>query len=498
MFTDNTTAEIDEAVQQAWDAFTIYRNYSLAKRADFLRAIATELENCGDELFTITSAETNLPEARLRNEKARTIFQLNSYADACERGNWLDVKIDTANNERTPPKPDLRKTLTPLGPVVVFGASNFPFAYSTAGGDTASAFAAGCPVLVKAHPAHEKTSTFIANLIFSAAQKCGVPKGMFAHIYGKDFKVGKQLVMHPNIKAVGFTGSYIGGKQLVNWANERKEPIPVFAEMGSTNPVFLLQEKLNNDPEAIAKMFAASITLGVGQFCTKPGIFVGMEGDSLITFTTTLAAELKNTSVGLMLHKGIETAYQQNATNALQQQDVKNLSEFTNQNDNLENKLSPIPILSSTSAKIFLQNPILHKEVFGPYAIIVRCINEEEVLQVAKNLEGQLTSTIMATLTDLQNNENLIDCIKNCCGRIILNTVPTGVEVVEAMQHGGPFPASSDSRFGSVGADAIKRFARPIAYQNWDTTLLPDELKSENPLQIWRTVNNELTKAPIN
>lgn len=497
MFTDNTTAEIDETIQQAWDAFTIYRNYSLAKRANFLRAIATELENCSDELFTITSAETNLPEARLRNERARTIFQLNSYADACERGNWLDVKIDTANNERTPPKPDLRKTLTPLGPVVVFGASNFPFAYSTAGGDTASAFAAGCPVLVKAHPAHEKTSTFVANLIFAAAQKCGLPKGIFAHIYGKDFKVGKQLVMHPNIKAVGFTGSYIGGKQLVDWANERKEPIPVFAEMGSTNPVFLLQEKLNNDAEAVAKMFAASITLGVGQFCTKPGIFVGMEGDSLITFTTTLAVELKNTSVGLMLHKGIETAYQQNATNALQQKDVKNLSEFTNQNNSLENKLSPIPILSTTSAKAFLQNPILHKEVFGPYAIIVDCVNDDELLQVAKHLEGQLTSTIMATLNDLQNNENLIDCIKNCCGRIILNTVPTGVEVVEAMQHGGPFPASSDSRFSSVGADAIKRFARPIAYQNWDTTLLPDELKSENPLQIWRTVNNELTKAPI-
>ena len=497
MFTDNTTAEIDETIQQAWDAFTIYRNYSLAKRANFLRAIATELENCSDELFTITSAETNLPEARLRNERARTIFQLNSYADACERGNWLDVKIDTANNERTPPKPDLRKTLTPLGPVVVFGASNFPFAYSTAGGDTASAFAAGCPVLVKAHPAHEKTSTFVANLIFAAAQKCGLPKGIFAHIYGKDFKVGKQLVMHPNIKAVGFTGSYIGGKQLVDWANERKEPIPVFAEMGSTNPVFLLQEKLNNDAEAVAKMFAASITLGVGQFCTKPGIFVGMEGDSLITFTTTLAVELKNTSVGLMLHKGIEKAYQQNATNALQQKDVKNLSEFTNQNNSLENKLSPIPILSTTSAKAFLQNPILHKEVFGPYAIIVDCVNDDELLQVAKHLEGQLTSTIMATLNDLQNNENLIDCIKNCCGRIILNTVPTGVEVVEAMQHGGPFPASSDSRFSSVGADAIKRFARPIAYQNWDTTLLPDELKSENPLQIWRTVNNELTKAPI-
>ncbi len=497
MFTDNTTKEIDEAMQQAWNAFEIYRKYSLAQRANFMRAIATELETCSDELYSIANAETNLPEARLRNEKARTIFQLNSYADACERGNWLDVKIDTANTERTPPKPDLRKTLTPLGPVVVFGASNFPFAYSTAGGDTASAFAAGCPVLIKAHPAHEKTSTFVANLIFVAAEKCNMPKGIFTHIYGKDFNIGKQLVMHTFTKAVGFTGSYIGGKQLYDWANLRNDPIPVFAEMGSTNPVFLLQQKLNEDAELVAKMFAASITLGVGQFCTKPGIFVAVESEGLTNFTNTLSGEIKNSISGKMLHEGIAKAFAKNATTALQQKDVKTLSVVTTIDNCSEDLLTSSAILSLTTAASFLQNSILHQEVFGPYAIIVSCSNEEELLKVAKHIDGQLTSTIMATTNDLQNNETLIDAIKNYCGRIILNAVPTGVEVVEAMQHGGPFPASTDSRFGSVGADAIKRFARPIAYQNWHNNLLPDELKNENPLNIWRTVNNELTKEPI-
>jgi 2,5-dioxopentanoate dehydrogenase len=504
MFIDSTTEEINEAMQQAWNAFEIYRKYSLAQRANFMRAIASELENCGDELYTIANAETNLPEARLRNEKARTIFQLNSYADACERGNWLDVKIDTANTERTPPKPDLRKTLTPLGPIVVFGASNFPFAYSTAGGDTASAFAAGCPVIVKAHPAHEKTSTFVANLIFTAAEKCNMPKGIFTHIYGKDFNVGKQLVTHSSTKAVGFTGSFTGGKQLFDWANHRKEPIPVFAEMGSTNPVFLLQEKLEQDAEAIAKMFAASITLGVGQFCTKPGIFVAVESEWLINFTNSLSTEIKNSTASKMLHEGIAKAFAKNSATALQQKDVQTLSaveklpKASEQADSgLENVLTSTPILSSTTAKSFLQNPILHQEVFGPYAIIVNCSNEEEMLQVAKHIDGQLTSTIIATTKDLQNNKALVDVIKNYCGRIILNAVPTGVEVCEAMQHGGPFPASTDSRFGSVGADAIKRFARPIAYQNWENSLLPDELKNENPLNIWRTINNELTKAPV-
>jgi 2,5-dioxopentanoate dehydrogenase len=494
MYNDTTAIEIDTAMQQSWDAFSIYKKFSLKQRAVFMKAIALELENCSDELITTAMAETNLPEARLRNEKARTVFQLNSYATACEKGNWLNAAIDTANAERNPPKPDVRKTLLPLGPVVVFGASNFPFAYSTAGGDTASAFAAGCTVIVKAHPAHANTSTMVAKLITTAAEKCSVPKGIFNHVYGKDFNIGKQLVLHPYTKAVGFTGSYAGGKQLFDWANQRKEPIPVFAEMGSINPVFLLPEKLQTEAAAVAKMFAASITLGVGQFCTKPGIIIGIGNEDLTSFTNALAAEIKNITPALMLHSGIATSFEKNKSTALQQDGVELLAAAINTNAGLQNNLLGNAAIAITAATTFLQNPVLHQEVFGPYAIIVKCSSIDEMHQVASHLEGQLTVTLMATSNDLKNNEALIETIKNCCGRIILNTVPTGVEVCDAMHHGGPFPSSTDSRFTSVGADAIKRFARPIAYQNWSNELLPAELQNENPLGIWRTVNGELTR----
>src|SRR6188474_522243 len=246
MFKDATINEINEVMQQSWTAFHVYRKMSLTKRADFMRTIAVELEACGDELIQTAMRETNLPEARMRNERGRTIFQLNSYAGACERGEWLEARIDTAIPDKNTPKPDIRKMLVPLGPVVVFGSSNFPFAYSTAGGDTACAFAAGCPVIVKAHPAHPETSELVANAILNAVKLCDMPKGIFAHVHGVSFEVGKALVMHPFTKAVGFTGSFIGGKQLFDWANQRKEPIPVFSEMGSVNPVFLLSEKLED------------------------------------------------------------------------------------------------------------------------------------------------------------------------------------------------------------------------------------------------------------
>lgn len=272
MFQDASQYEIEQAMQNAYAAFHIYRNFSIKKRADFMRAIALELNLAGDVLIQTAMRETNLPEARLRNERSRTVFQLNSYAQACEKGDWLEIKIDTAVKDKNPRMPDIRKMLIPLGPVVVFGSSNFPFAYSTAGGDTACALAAGCPVIVKAHPAHAETSHMVAQAIFKAVEKCNMPLGVFTHLLGASFEVGKSLVMHPFTKAVGFTGSLPGGKQLFDWANQRKEPIPVFAEMGSTNPVFLLREELAKSPIEIAKSLAASITLGVGQFCTNPGL----------------------------------------------------------------------------------------------------------------------------------------------------------------------------------------------------------------------------------
>ena len=493
MFNDFTTEEIDGVMNEAWQAFHIYRKLSLKQRAGFMRSISVELENCGDALIQTAMQETNLPEARLRGERARTIFQLNDYANFCESGQWLDARIDTANTNKIPAKPDIRKMLVPLGPVVVFGASNFPFAYSTAGGDTACAFAAGCVVVVKAHPAHADTSEMVANAILKAAANCYLPKGIFAHVHGASSAVGEALVKHPHTKAVGFTGSFAGGKQLFDWGNQRKEPIPVFAEMGSVNPVFLLPEKMKAGAAEMAKQYAASITLGVGQFCTNPGIIIGIDNDDLKIFINILSEEIKNISPAPMLNAGIYKNYVEKRAAALSQTGVEQIA--VAEKDAAFNQGTAT--IASTTAQAFLVNPLLHQEVFGPYSIIIRCADINEMFAVASNLEGQLTATLMATENDIVQNENLVEAVKNICGRFILNSVPTGVEVCLAMQHGGPFPATTDSRFTSVGADGIKRFARPIAFQNWANNLLPEELKDENSLGIWRTVNNELTKERI-
>jgi 2,5-dioxopentanoate dehydrogenase len=481
IFKDATIEEINTAAELAWKAFHQYRKLSLKQRAAFIKAIAVEIEALGSALIETAMKDTNLPEARLQGERARTIFQLNSYAEACERGDWLEARIDTAIQTKTPPKPDIRKMLVPLGPVVVFGASNFPFAYSTAGGDTACAFAAGCPVIVKAHPAHAATSELVAGAILKAAEKCNMPKGIFAHIHSS------------GVKAVGFTGSFIGGKTLFDLANQRKEPIPVFSEMGSINPVFLLPEKLNQSAADIAKMYAASITLSVGQFCTNPGLVIGVESNALKTFTDALGAEIKNIAPGTMLHPGIAKAFKEKREAALNQEDVTTVA--VSSTPPKENQGTPT--IATVHAQVFLNNPLLHQEVFGPYSLIIQCADMSEMIEVAQHLEGQLTSTLMATDTDVRENEELVEAVKNICGRFILNGVPTGVEVCLSMHHGGPYPATTDSRFTSVGADGIKRFARPVAFQNWSNNLLPEELKNENPLQIWRTVNNELTKNGI-
>ncbi len=490
MFNDATNEEIEVIMQQAWKAFHIYRQCSLKQRADFMRAIAVELENLGDDLLKVASEETHLPEARLRNERTRTIFQLTSYADACERGDWLEARIDTAIPGRNPPKPDIRKMLVPLGPVVVFGAANFPFAYSTAGGDTASAFAAGCPVIVKAHPAHAQTSEMVGQAILKAAANCYLPNGIFSHVHGASFEVGKALVEHPYTRAVGFTGSFAGGKQLYDWANQRRMPIPVFAEMSSINPVFLLPEKTAGASSDIAKVYAGSITLGVGQFCTNPGLIIGIDNDDLKNFITILANEIKQMTPGDMLNPGIFKNYVEKRGNALAQEDVETVAVAEAEPQFNQG----MPTIASATAEAFMNNPLLHQEVFGPYSLVVRCKSIEEMIDVARHLEGQLTATLMATDADITSNAELVEEVKNICGRIILNGVPTGVEVCLSMQHGGPFPATTDSRFTSVGADAIKRFARPVAFQNWNNELLPDELKEGNPLKIWRTVNGEQRK----
>ena len=493
MFNDATSEEIAAAMQHAWNAFHVYRKCSLKQRADFMKTIAAELEACGDELIQTAMRETNLPEARLRNERARTMFQLTSYADACEKGDWLEVRIDTAIADKNPLKPDIRKMLVPLGPVVVFGAANFPFAYSTAGGDTATALAAGCPVIVKAHPAHAATSQLVADAIKKAADKCKLPEGVFTHLHGVSFEVGKALTEHPYTKAVGFTGSLVGGKQLFDWANQRKEPIPVFAEMSSINPVFLLPEKMKASAVDMAKMYAGSITLGVGQFCTNPGLIIGLEGKELSDFTTTLGKEIEKIAPATMLHAGIFKNYRKKKDEALKQPGV----EIIAHSDTKPGLNQGSPTIATASGQAFLKNPLLHQEVFGPYSLIIRCKDMKEMLQVANKLEGQLTATLMASENDIRIHDKLVEAVQNICGRFILNSVPTGVEVCLSMQHGGPFPSTTDSRFTSVGADGIKRFARPVAFQNWSNELLADELKNENPLGIWRTVNNQLTKDAL-
>ncbi len=488
-YSDATIAEVEQLMEESWRAFQTYRNHSLASRATFMYAIADEVEALGDALLQVAGEETNLPEARLRNERARTVFQLKSYADACRRGDWLEARIDTSDTDRNPPKPDLRKMLVPLGPVVVFGSSNFPFAYSTAGGDTACAFAAGCSVVVKAHPAHPHTSAMVADAISRAVKKCGLPTGLFTHVYGASFEIGKSLVMHRRAKAVGFTGSFRGGKTLFDWANQREEPIPVFAEMGSVNPVFVLPEKLERGVAEIAKMYAGSITLGVGQFCTNPGLLLAIESEALDEFVQLLSEEVRKVSPAKMLHAGIAKSYSEKRALALQQEGVDLMGNRGNSSE------EGLPTIATATATAFLKNPVLQEEVFGPYSLVIKCRDQQEMLQVATNIKGQLTTTVMATENDVKGFSSVLDAVKSLCGRLIYNGVPTGVEVCLSMQHGGPFPATTDSRFTSVGADGIRRFARPLAYQNWPNELLPDELKNGNPLGIWRTVNNELNKS---
>ena len=487
---ESNNPNIDAIMERAQAAFAIYRKQTLKQRADFMRAIAVELENIRAEIVPLTMEETHLPEARLNGELSRTIFQLNDYAAHAEAGSWMDVRI---NKGQPTADVNIRKMLVPLGPVVVFGASNFPYAYSTAGGDTACALAAGCPVIVKAHPGHEKTSARVAEAIGEAARKQQLPEGVFQHVSDSSFAAGKALVTHPLTQAVGFTGSLTGGKALFDMANQRKTPIPVFAEMGSVNPVVLLPEKIETETAAVAEQYAASITQGVGQFCTNPGLLFGIESTALQQFIDALAAQIKMQVPQQMLHPGIARAYTEKRALALEQKGVS--TEAVAETDPAANEGAAT--LASVSGATFLSNPLLHQEVFGPYSLIVRCTDQTELQEALSRMEGQLTSTIMATEKDARDYAAVIEAVQQICGRLVMNGVPTGVAVCTAMQHGGPFPSTTDSRFTSVGSDGIRRFARPLAYQNFPDALLPDALKDGNPLGIWRTVNDQLSRDAI-
>ncbi len=490
-YKDATLQEVDNALKEAHVAFLSFKNSGGKQRAEFLNAIANEIEALGQELVSTAMQETSLPEARILIERGRTTGHCRMFANLLEEGSWLDARIDTANPDRTPaPKPDIRKMLVPIGPVVVFGAANFPLAYSTAGGDTASALAAGCPVIVKAHPAHPKTSELVASAIKKAIDKTGMPKGVFQHLHGAGFAVGQSLVKHPLTKAVGFTGSLAGGKALFDTANQRPEPIPVFAEMSSINPVILLPETLNREAEKTGAKLAASITLGVGQFCTNPGLIIAIEDQGLSCFIKALSEGIKNTAPGTMLHQGIADNYSKKLENALAQKGISIEAQSAVPVGAQQGK----PVVSSVSASEFLVNPSLADEVFGPFSLVVKCKDISELHSVIGHLHGQLTCSLFGDEAEITKHQNIINTLIEKTGRLIVNGVPTGVEVCSAMQHGGPFPATTDSRFTAVGADAIKRFVRPVAFQSFPDSLLPAELKHSNPLGIWRLCNNEWKK----
>jgi alpha-ketoglutaric semialdehyde dehydrogenase len=488
MFPDITSAELNIVMTKAHEAFLYYRKVSGKQRAEFLEAIIREIDALGAPLIQQAMEETNLPEVRLVGERARTCNQLKQFADLLREGSWVDAKIDTAIPDRAPlPKPDLRKMFVPIGPVVVFGASNFPFAYSTAGVDTASALAAGCPVVLKAHPAHPKTSNLVATAIAKAIQSTGIHAHVFQHVHGAAVEVGKALVQHTETKAVGFTGSFIGGKALYDYAQQRTEPIPVFSEMGSINPVILLPGTISKNAEKIAEQYAASITQGVGQFCTNPGLMLGVLNADLKKFESVLGDKIKQVAPATMLHAGISKSFYTKRKHAVAQRDVTLVAQSTTE----EPVHAGVPSLATVPAHQFEQNPVLLEEVFGPYSLLVQANTIEELKQAIRKIPGQLTCTIMADEQDLINHGEIIDLVMERAGRVIINGVPTGVEVCPSMHHGGPFPATTDSRFTSVGSDAIKRFVRPVSFQNFPDALLPDELKNSNPLNIRRLVNSQ-------
>jgi NADP-dependent aldehyde dehydrogenase len=484
-FHEASEREIRMAIEKAADAFQVYRRKTGKERATFLEAIAEEIMALGDELIARCMEETGLPEGRLKGERGRTVNQLKLFASYIREGSWAEVRIDPADPARTPAKPDIRSMQKALGPVGIFGASNFPLAFSVAGGDTTSALAAGCPVVFKAHAAHPGTCEMVGTAIVKAVRKSSMPEGTFSMVHGKSNVVGLAIVRHPEIKAIGFTGSYRGGKALFDVANSRPVPIPVYAEMGSTNPVFILPEAMRQRRDTIARELAASVTLGVGQFCTNPGlVFYEREEDQ--EFSRTLSRTLEESAPGVMLTAYIQEAYYAGVRKLAETQGVTTVVT----GKAAEGASAPAYLFQS-SADTFLADESLEEEIFGPSTLAVTVDNKEQLLRIARRLGGHLTATLQATEKDLDDYADLIPILEQKVGRVIINGYPTGVEVTHAMIHGGPYPATTDSRSTSVGTDAIKRFARPVCYQNFPQSLLPDELKDANPLSVWRMVNGQ-------
>jgi 2,5-dioxopentanoate dehydrogenase len=469
--------QIEKIVERA----AAYRSPGFEVLAVFLERIGDMIMAAGEKLISTCAEETALSVDRLVGERARTVNQLKMFAERVREGSWIDARIDTPLPDRKPiPKPDLRRMLMPLGPVAVFGASNFPLAFSVAGGDTASALAAGCAVVVKPHPGHPRTSALAASAVLNAAQECRMPEGVFAMIEETTVEIGLELVRHPLIKAVGFTGSIRAGRALFDAANSRPEPIPVFAEMGSLNPLFVLPGALRKRWEPIATGLAGSVSLGTGQFCTKPGLVITQQSSNSGQFASRLGEELSKVSKGRMLNDAISKRFEESLAKA---------------KDYI--RAEGGAFLLVTDGKKFGEERALHEEIFGPATLLVQCENTDELLELAGKLEGQLTATIHAEPEDEALSGRLLRVLQEKAGRIVWNGYPTGVEVSPSMHHGGPYPATTDSRFTSVGTAAIQRFARPVCYQGLPQELLPVELQDSNVRQIWRMINGTLTKDDV-
>jgi len=491
-----SSAQVDAALAAAAVAAPVFRNSSLQQRAEFLRLCADEIMALGNELIVRVCEETGYPAGRGEGERGRTCNQLRLFADTIMQGDYLDARIDTALPDRLPaPRPDLRHLNQAIGPVVVFGASNFPLAFSVAGGDTAAAFAAGCPVLVKGHSSHPGTSELVAQAIARALAKSGLPKGVFSLLMGSGAQVGAALVTAPVVKAVGFTGSFAGGMALVELANARPEPIPVFAEMGSINPVILLPGALQQKAQEIAKGFVGSLTQGTGQFCVNPGLVIAIDDAALQDFMATAANCIAQTPAGLMLNARICSAYADGVKEYAKQAGVEIISSGAAAQS--EQGYYGRAILMAATADCFLQNPRIHEEVFGPAALIIKCKDKHDIVKVLDRLKGQLTATMHCSDGELAGYQDIVDLLSIKVGRIVVNGFPTGVEVCHAMVHGGPFPASTDSRFTSVGTNAIMRFVRPVCYQNFPENLLPAALRNSNPLGLLRLINGIKSKDKI-
>ena len=469
-----TADEVDKAMQKAVVAWRIYRETDGERKAAFLRSIADQIEALDEILVARVMLETAYSEARVLTERRRTVAQLRMFADYVLQDDWKGILIDRSIPGRVPaPRPDLRKMNMAIGPVVVFAASNFPLAYSTMGGDAVSALAAGCPIIIKSHESHLGTNALVAEAVLKAAQETGMPDGVFSSLNGDGLQTGKLLVTHPLTAAVGFTGSLQGGRALFDLGQQRAIPIPVFSEMGSVNPVFLLPGKVVEDISALAGKLVDSMTLTVGQFCTNPGLIIALKNEHTAELISSLSYRLRDIAPEAMLNTNIAERYHQGVAAIRDIEPVQ----FVADPETTSNLQEAAPVLATVEASHFISHPLLHHEVFGPFSLFVLCTDFEEMKKVASSLEGQLTSTIHVTEEEASQAHALMGILVEKAGRIIFNGVPTGVEVCESMTHGGPYPASTDSRFTAVGHHAIRRWLRPVTFQDCPEFLLPADLK---------------------